>query len=70
MWWSSSPDESAALTGWIGGPRAAQGPVGEALRDAAMRTLSRIFGRDDLDSILMGWHSHDWMSDPLTLGGV
>ncbi|MFZ0663176.1 MAG: NAD(P)/FAD-dependent oxidoreductase [Acidobacteriaceae bacterium] len=68
VWWSASPDGSPTLTGWIGGPRAADGPVGEALRDAAVATLGRIFGRDHLDSLLVGWHSHDWGRDPLSLG--
>jgi hypothetical protein len=68
VWWSSAPDTSAALTGWIGGPRAAAGPSGEALRDVAMATLGRIFERDDLDPLLLSWHAHDWQRDPLIMG--
>jgi monoamine oxidase len=68
VWWSSAPVASAALTGWIGGPRAAAGHAGDALRDAAMATLGKIFGRDDLDSLLLSWHTHDWQCDPLALG--
>jgi monoamine oxidase len=68
VWWSSAPDRSATLTGWIGGPRAAEGPAGEALRDTAMATLSTIFGRDDLDSLLLSWHAHDWQRDELSRG--
>lgn len=68
VWWSSFPDRSATLTGWIGGPRAAEGPAGEALRDSAMATLSTIFGRDDLDSLLLGWHTHDWQREALSKG--
>jgi monoamine oxidase len=68
VWWSSSPDASPVLTGWLGGPRAAAGPVGEALRDAAMTTLGKTFGRDDLDSLLLSWHTHEWQRDPLALG--
>jgi monoamine oxidase len=68
VWWSSFPDRSAVLTGWIGGPRAAESPAGEAVRDAAVATLSTIFGRDDLDSLLLSWHTHDWQRDPLSRG--
>jgi monoamine oxidase len=31
-------------------------------------TLSTIFGRDDLDSLLLSWHAHNWQRDPLSLG--
>jgi len=67
VWWSSSQD-AAMLTGWLGGPRAAAGPVGEALRDVAMTALGNVFGRDDLDELLMGWYTHDWQRDPLSRG--
>jgi monoamine oxidase len=33
-----------------------------------MATLGKIFGRDDLDSLLVDWQSHDWGRDPLSLG--
>jgi len=68
VWWSSAPDASPTLTGWIGGPRAAAGPVGDMLRDAALATLGKVFGRDDLDSLLLSWHTHDWQRDPLVRG--
>ncbi|HEX5235481.1 MAG TPA: NAD(P)/FAD-dependent oxidoreductase [Silvibacterium sp.] len=68
VWWSTFPDESAALTGWIGGPRAADGPVGEALRDAALATLGAIFEREDPESLLLSWHTHDWQRDRLVRG--
>lgn len=68
VWWTAAPDRSPTLTGWIGGPRAASGPAGEALRDAAMTTLSRCFGRDDLDGLLLGWYTHDWQKDGLSRG--
>jgi monoamine oxidase len=68
VWWSSAPNNSAALTGWMGGPRAAAGPTGDALRDAAIATLGRVFGRDDLEQELLGWQAHDWEGDRLILG--
>ena len=67
VWWSPAED-SALLTGWLGGPRAAAGPTGEALRDAALTTLMKIFGREDLPDLLLDWNSHDWQRDPLALG--
>lgn len=68
VWWSPAA-ESSALTGWIGGgPRAAVVPTGEALRDAGLATLGKIFGRGDLSALLQDWDSHDWQHDPLSLG--
>jgi len=68
VWWSVAPNASPVLTGWRGGPQAAAGPAGEALRDVALATLGKIFGRNDLDDLLLGWHSHNWQWDPLSLG--
>jgi monoamine oxidase len=68
VWWSSAPDASPVLTGWMGGPRAAAGPTGDALRDAALAVLGKVFGRDDLNSSLLSWHTHDWLREPLSLG--
>jgi monoamine oxidase len=67
-WWTSYPNDAAALTGWVGGPRAAAAPVGRTLREAGMKTLAAIFGRDDLESLLIGAYAHDWLSDPLSAG--
>lgn len=68
VWWTSSPDGSPAVTGWIGGPKAAAGPTGEALRDAAVATLGKVFGREDVGDLLVDWVAHDWQRDSLTLG--
>ena len=68
VWWTATPDKSPVLTGWIGGPRATSGPAGEALRDAAMATLAKCFGRDDLNSLLLGWYTRDWQRDSLSCG--
>lgn len=68
VWWSSAPDASPALTGWIGGPHARAGLADDALRVAAMATLGKVFGRDDLESLLLSWHTHDWLRDPLIRG--
>ena len=67
-WWTSAPDPSPALTGWLAGPRALRPTTGAALRDQALTTLAEIFGRDDLTAMLTSFHTHDWQSDPYSLG--
>jgi monoamine oxidase len=68
VWWTSLPNASPALTGWVGGPRALAAPSGNALRDEALALLSRIFGAGDLRSLLVSAHTHDWQSDPFSRG--
>jgi monoamine oxidase len=67
-WWSSIPNDSPTLTGWAGGPRSLAAPQGPALEKEALATLSRIFQRNDLESLLLDAHTHDWQSDPFSLG--
>ncbi|MBB6144230.1 monoamine oxidase [Silvibacterium bohemicum] len=67
-WWSSFPNNASALTGWAGGPRAAAAPAGLPLQQATLAMLSRIFERDDLRSLLISGHTHDWQTDPFSLG--
>ena len=67
-WWTAAPNSSPTLTGWIAGPRAVRAPTGAAMRDQAIATLSAIFRRKDLDSLLIGFHTHNWQSDPFSLG--
>ena len=67
-WWTSAPDPSPALTGWLAGPRAVRAATGEVLKDQALTTLAEIFGRDDLTAMLASFHTHDWQSDPYCLG--
>ena len=68
VWWTSHPNEAAALTGWVGGPRAAAAPSDDELRRQALAELARIFHRDDLESLLVGAYTHDWLRDPLSAG--
>ncbi len=68
VWWSASPDRSPVLTGWMGGPRAQTGPTGEALRDAALATLEKVFGKSDPSRLLLSWHMHDWLRDEWSQG--
>ena len=67
-WWTSAPNPSPALTGWLAGPRAIRAATGAALKDQALTTLAKIFGRDDLSALLTSFHTHDWQSDPYSLG--
>ena len=67
-WWTAAPNPSPTLTGWIAGPRALRAPTGAAMQDHAIATLATIFHRNDLDSLLLSFHTHDWHSDPFSLG--
>jgi monoamine oxidase len=67
-WWTSAPNPSPTLTGWVAGPRALRVPSGAVLKDQALVTLSTIFNRDDLAALLASFHTHDWQSDPHSLG--
>jgi len=67
-WWTSAPRPSPTLTGWIAGPRALQTPTGAALKDQALATLAAIFNRQGLSDLLTSFHTHDWQSDPYSLG--
>ena len=67
-WWTSHPAGSPALTGWAGGPRALAAPAGPELEKEVLASLARIFHRDDLPSLLVSAHTHDWQSDPLSMG--
>lgn len=69
VWWSASPDESPCLTGWVGGPRTLEAPADDLkLMALALGSLSRVFGRDDLEGLLVSAHRHDWLGDAYSLG--
>lgn len=71
-WWTQYPVESALLTGWLGGPKAA------ALRDMsddellrlALQSLAGIFNitTEQLQSQLGAAHVANWTSIPFTCG--
>lgn len=67
-WWTTAPNPSPTLTGWVAGPRALRAPAGAAFKDQALATLATIFRRDDLHSLLVSFHTRDWQSDPFSLG--
>ena len=71
-WWSLYPVESALLTGWLGGPKAAalQGMTDEALLEMALTSLAGIFSvpAASLKEQLGAWHVANWTSIPYTCG--
>jgi monoamine oxidase len=72
VWWSSRPAQASLLTGWAGGPRAeALLALDEETRvDRSLESLSRAFAlpRRRLDPLLLARFSHDWSTDPFSLG--
>ncbi len=71
-WWTQFPSRNGCLTAWAGGQRAdnlaAMNTI--QLRRKACEVLARIFDLsvETLDALLIECHSHDWQSDPLSLG--
>ena len=72
VWWSSEPMKEPILTGWTGGLNAMElAKLGnEAVIDAAVDSLSRIFrlDRSDIENEIVAVHTYDWLHDPFTLG--
>ena len=72
VWWTTHPEASRTLTGWIGGPRseALAGLDAEALGRRACATLATIFRIEErkLCNLLLGCYTHDWRHDPYALG--
>jgi monoamine oxidase len=71
-WWTQYPDPSSMLTGWLGGPKAAD------LKDAseatvlqvALENLAEIFDVEKLvlRKMLTAFRIYNWTSDPFVLG--
>jgi monoamine oxidase len=74
VWWTPHPEPEAlaALTGWAGGPRAAEfvGRSEEELGAAACRDLAGVFqlSEQSVRDALMATHRHDWQLDPFSRG--
>lgn len=72
VWWTTHPEKSAILTGWVGGPRArgflAKGD--EALRARAVRQVARMFAvtEERVRAEMVGFGAYDWSADPLARG--
>jgi monoamine oxidase len=71
-WWTQLPTLNAHLTGWVGGPRADM--LAELheydLGRKVCEVLALLFKTNpqQLHSLLLECHSHDWQRDPLTFG--
>jgi monoamine oxidase len=76
-WWTPMPRDTAMLTAWVGGPKAAalQRSVvlsgdSHTLLNQCLATLGRVFEipLPDLNSLLLSWHTHDWQADEYARG--
>jgi monoamine oxidase len=72
VWWTTTPPELPFLTGWAGGPRAKPlaGRSKPELTWLALQSASSIFGvtTEDLERSLRAVYTHDWSTDPFSLG--
>lgn len=72
VWWTPAPKVVPQITGWIGGPRAicSEYADDEHFAQSGLHLLAKMFGQTEvhLREVLAGWLTHDWQSDPLSLG--
>ncbi|HEX5284851.1 MAG TPA: NAD(P)/FAD-dependent oxidoreductase [Bryocella sp.] len=74
VWWTRHPEPEAlaALTGWAGGPRAAEliGRSEEELGEQACRELAQVFELPEqlVRDALIATHRNDWQLDPFSRG--
>ncbi len=72
VWWTAHPAKSCTLTGWSGGPEAAEllRLSAEELRGLACRRLGEIFSVavSFVEERLLSCRMHNWTGDPLTRG--
>lgn len=71
-WWTQSPQHSNILTGWLGGPAAAEkrGLSTLDLLQLSLQSLSRIFNLEvaELQTNLLAHHVVNWTAEPFTRG--
>jgi monoamine oxidase len=71
-WWTQVPDQSKVLTGWIGGPAAADkiAMPDEEILEQGLQSLANIFKRDisELKGMLIARRIINWTADPFTRG--
>jgi len=72
VWWTSHPEMTHTITGWVGGPRSAAltGMDVTTLGRKACATLGRIFGlsKERVHGLMRGCYTHDWQYDRFALG--
>lgn len=72
IWWTRAPVQAPVLTGWVGGPPAADlardGP--DRLHQRALHSLGHALDLDPatVRSHLREMHYHDWIEDPFSRG--
>jgi monoamine oxidase len=71
-WWTQMPEQSNILTGWIGGPAAAEKAKlsDELISEQGLRSLANIFKHDvaELKGMLVARRIMNWTTDPFTRG--
>lgn len=71
-WWTQMPEQSNILTGWIGGPAAAEKAKlsDEVISGQGLQSLANIFKHDvaDLKSMLLARRIMNWTTAPFTRG--
>jgi monoamine oxidase len=71
-WWTQAPGHSRILTGWLGGPAAAEKKdvPDEDILQQSLQSLSNIFKRstDELRGRLLAFDIINWTNDPFTRG--
>jgi len=71
-WWTQAPEQSKVLTGWIGGPPAAekQHMRESELLKLSLQSLANIFNRnaDELKKKLIAFNVVNWTAEPFTRG--
>jgi monoamine oxidase len=71
-WWTQFPEHSTLITGWLGGPPAAEkkDTSNEEILRQGLQSLANIFKRNiaDLKTDLTAWKVVNWTADPFTRG--
>lgn len=71
-WWTQAPQHSQVLTGWLGGPAAAEmkDKTDQELLQLALQSLGKIFSRDpqQLHDKLVAFNVVNWTNEPYTRG--
>jgi monoamine oxidase len=71
-WWTQIPEHNTVLTGWLGGPPAAQkrDTSQEELLRISLQSLANIFKRDveELKGKLLSFNIINWTAEPYTRG--
>jgi monoamine oxidase len=71
-WWTQTPEQSKVLTGWLGGPAAADkvNTPDSQILEQGLQSLANIFKRnyEDLKRKLVNYRVMNWTADPFTRG--